>query len=276
MLKYKHSAIIFIALSVASCATLPPKPEDRGVAVEALVEAVQCELKAASLSSPKLTALLSNYQAKAELELKLVDTNQAGASGQFVLPVSPETVSASFGIGRSASSTRKTTISFVMDIKKLQTKPCNHLKSGLPATPLTLGLNDWVVSAFNAVDDKDSANVSEATYSLEFILTTDARGNVSVTAFRIPASSLGGAITRQDTHSLIVGMTPKQGEPPPTKIEITSWPVTSSRVGNRTSSNRRDEIRPNSLSAGRDQGGTLRRLDTLVEREKLKRLIIER
>lgn len=272
MINLKVCICFALLSSLSACAALPPAPHERGISVEQIVEAVQCEIGSAAASSKSLQKLLSGYRAKAELELKLIDTSQAGANALLVLPSAPEVITASLGIGASASSSRKTTVSFGMDVQKLIQKTCGQSPTGMPSSPSSLGLRDWVISAFSAADINDRVSFAEATYTLEFILAANANGGVSVVANRIPNASLGASVNRQDTHTITVALSPKQGPPDPLEVTITNWPAGGVRQS--AGSEKRIGPPPGALQSG--NSNTLRRLDTLIEREKLKRITIER
>jgi hypothetical protein len=218
------ATLSIVAVSVAGCATSPPSTDYRGVSVNDLVESVQCELRLGAFDGANIAKNLAKHGATAELELRLTDTSKLGASAVWVAPTGPEVLTASLGLNSDGSSARTAKLEFSVELKNLKNKTCGYGRTGLPAAPTGLGLSDWVRSAFHAAGQDDVAEISEATYKLEFTLKQGADGGISVLSSRFNSAMIGGAASREDKHTLTVTLA-RIAVPQPQQVKIVSWPA---------------------------------------------------
>ncbi|MDR6873566.1 hypothetical protein J2Y55_004593 [Bosea sp. BE125] len=276
---------VLTAIAVSGCNSLPHEAADRRVGVAEIVDRVQCEIQQAIESDDYLKKLLPTYNARAELELELIDSGDVAAGAAMIIPNFPEVITATFGGGVGGSATRKTTLSFAMDLAKIKHRVCS-LPTGLPGATDSLGLATWIKTAFLAVDDRDQAGLSEATYQVKFIAIVNANGGITISAYRINSATIGGKAGRQHTHTLTVALSPKPGATPAAKVAIVSWPGLSASSGVQTweapqqgqtrAETGRQQQRPASRGPFRPTDPGFDRLDTLIQRERFKTTIIER
>jgi hypothetical protein len=220
----KAAGAVLAACAVSGCAALPPQTEYRGVSVNDLVDAVQCELRLGSHDGGQIAPNLKDHVASAELELRLTDTSNIGASAVWVAPTGPELLTASLGISSGGFAARTAKLEFSVELKNLHKKVCLHGRTGLPSVPDGLGLSNWVRSAFQAAREDDVTKVSEATYKLEFVLTQGANGGINVVSTKFRPAMIGGGASREDRHILTVTLARKAG-PSTQQVEIVKWPA---------------------------------------------------
>lgn len=239
MLKACAGAAMAAALA-GGCATLPSSPNDEimGVSEKDIFRAVQCELNEAKQRGRQLSRAIDSYDLKLELDLKLVNDTNAGASAVLVLPQAPEVVSAGFGASLTGKARRQTVLTIEIDPRELPKKLAKDAcpkQSGLPETPLNLGVRDWAASTFGALDSGEKVVLTSGTYEIEFVLTRAANGSIGVVAHRVTAASFGLGASQASTHRLKLAATAR-GDPVPTapvEVIIANWPAAAPFVSGR-------------------------------------------
>lgn len=220
---------------LGGCGSLPSQPWEETPAVDetAIMRAVRCELKRADASN------IGKYDFGIELDLKLVNGANAQASAVLVLPQAPETVSGSIGAGLSSRSTRRSykTVEFPGDSLQKMERSAERLHcpdagtaTGLPSAIEGLGVAEWATRTFSTISEKSEAELKNAYYSLEFVLTANGSGGIAAVAYRVTGASVGAGLSREATHVLKVAATRRTAPPKPLKVQITGWPSSPSAI----------------------------------------------
>lgn len=215
------SAVLALSLT-AGCASLPPSPDERGVSVSQLVDAIQCELSMVAKDTERHGRPLkwNKFSATASLDLMIVDTR--GASVGFTRSWPFSTNSAKLvagGTGMTGVSTRVTNVELTIDIAKLTKAQTCDKPTGFPWTPGKLGIVEWLNTISNAIDTEDQTAATKAVYTIEFKITLDGDLQLDLTTpLWTPVTGKIGA-NREDTHKLSLTVSPTPQAPPKGKTK---------------------------------------------------------
>lgn len=203
-----------LAWALAACAAVPPPPEADGIAVESIVDAVQCEL--ATAYAHPYSAAIRDWVARTTLSLKVFNEATAAPTVSVSPTLSAGTLTVPFGPDLVDQSTRIVTIVFDVHMRDLQPghrsrknrlPPCPSY-SGLPQAADGLGLADWIATIAYSAGRPDFASLYGATYDLEFYVKRGVHGGVSFQRATVTVEAAAGtALSKNNNNHLVVTMT---------------------------------------------------------------------
>ena len=224
-----------LALGAGGCATLPPPPiasESRGqpLFVDVLSDRIQCELAAIYRLPEPLARDMDNFVGAVDLELKVVERIQAGASGSLAVAFSGGRVAPSLGLSGSRDATRSGQIRFNVLFRDLRSNPCARgeglraTSTGWPEAAGTLGLSSWLTTAISAVarPAPDSAGLVQLDYTLQFDVLTEALAGFRIAPVNVVAD-IGASGKSQTTNRMVVAIRRLPGDPTPQLVRIVNW-----------------------------------------------------
>jgi hypothetical protein len=216
-------ALPFLAALLAGCNSIP-QPSHDGVEVQAIVNAIQCEIKEA-LDSPYGEATFRNKLARTRLELKVIYEWQNTTSLTINPLISGPAISVPVGTDIHDQSTRLAVLEFdtyINDLNsrhytsaKYRTPVCGAYPSGMP--PIGgLGVGAWMATVAGATGEpNDPVALHEVTYKLEFLLIRAANGGLTVKDARVSLDLAKQTFSKSLENVLYVTFAPderKQGK----------------------------------------------------------------
>lgn len=199
---------------LAGCTTVPPLPSEKWLAIDAVVDRVQCDLFRAFKDNPGLDGkIIDEYHAGVVLTLKVDDNGSVMPDVSLLGPWGAGTYAAQLNGGITSTFARTVYQKFKVKIKDLkeQHKDCPID----PSHPFEdeLGLTEWVTTAFNSRTPNDQNNIrSDAFsrldsigYTLNFTIGVSAKLNPTFARVRSKGGNGIGA-GRTNTHTLEVVM----------------------------------------------------------------------
>lgn len=197
--------LVFACGLLGGCAAVPKPPIQDGIDVKTIVDAVQCEL--ATVYHQRNGSYLRNWLARVTLELKVTNDAALGEPTASALPIlSSGTLAIPVGPDIGDTSFRTANIVFDVHMRDLDpqkgTPPrnCNPAHSGLPQAESGLGLASWIATIADAAGRRDSAELYEAAYDLQFTLVRGVHGGLIYKAATIDVSA-GSAFAKRTNNN---------------------------------------------------------------------------
>src|SRR4051812_32073576 len=106
-------------LLLAGCAAVTAPPRYDGIAVETIVDAIQCELASVYITNPKYAGSLRNWLARSVLDLKVINEGNFSPTVTVIPNYSPGTLKVPIGPDLRDQSIRIASISFDVHMRDL-------------------------------------------------------------------------------------------------------------------------------------------------------------
>ena len=154
------------ALAATNCASLPAPPENDGISVDLLVDAVQCELASVYENNRQFSSAVRDWVVNVTLTLKVTDETESRPTVTITPVISPGTLTLVVGPDFNDQSQRIAEIQFDVHMRDLDPKkrsksrnrlpPCIG-NTGLPQAENSLGLGRWMSTIATAAGRPDFA-----------------------------------------------------------------------------------------------------------------------
>ena len=221
--------VLTAALLLAGCATLPDTPTTRGLELNKLVDAIQCELASVYRDAPATySAELDQFVSKAELELRILNSVNASAEATIIIPTASVITTFSPSAGVDSTAGRISNLKFNMVMKALRQHHCARRQPAVADTsveqaPHNLGLTNWLIAAISATQRPDQASLSTMSYAAEFVVTPGAKGTLGFDVVNWTPKG-GTGISSKDTQTLNISFA-RIGGPDIMHVNIENWPT---------------------------------------------------